>query len=94
MANLDSALYGTQKTEFWLGINAKLSAESVATKQWYLFPNDSGTVALKETTQQGVPLFIAAGEKFVVHANTQVLWSLPVEVEGELEINGAFVEAS
>lgn len=92
MANLDSTLYGTIKTEFWLGINAKLDSTGVSQKQYYLFPNASGTISLNETTQQGVPLAIAAGEKFTVMDNTQVLWSLPVDVEGVLEINGAFVE--
>ena len=92
MANLDSTLYGTIKTKFWLGIHAKLDSTNVSQKQYYLFPNASGTISLNETTQQGVPLVIAAGEKFTVMDNTQVLWSLPVDVEGVLEINGAFVE--
>jgi hypothetical protein len=43
-----------------------------------------------------VPYLIPAGSSFVVPANKQALWAIPIEVEGDgvLEVNGALVEVS
>lgn len=46
MANLDNTLYGTIKTEFWLGVNAKLDSTGVTAKRDFVFPDKSGTLAM------------------------------------------------
>lgn len=38
------------------------------------------------------PYFVPDGETFVVYENVQVLYSMPIDVEGALEINGALIE--
>lgn len=54
MANLDSTLYGTIKTEFWLGVNAKLDSSGVSEKHDYLLPNKSGTLAMLDDISGGI----------------------------------------
>lgn len=39
-----------------------------------------------------VPLAIAAGLTYAVAANTQVLWSTAIDIEGEIDVAGVFVE--
>lgn len=63
MANLDSTLYGTQKTEFWLGVNAKLDATGVTAKREFVLPNKSGTFAmLSDIVSGGASLPMVNGE--------------------------------
>ncbi len=40
----------------------------------------------------GVPLFIASGTTYTVPANQQVLFSMPLDCEGILDIEGFFVQ--
>lgn len=41
-----------------------------------------------------IPTYIASGTTFTVPANTQALFSHPIEIDGTLDISGAFIEVS
>lgn len=58
--------------------------------------NKAGTLALTSDIVRPVPLSIAAGETYIVPANTQVLWTIPIELEAgaTIEVLGDLVEVN
>jgi hypothetical protein len=46
------------------------------------------------TDASAVPTLIASGDTYTVAANTQVLWSEDIDIEGTLDVVGAFVEVN
>lgn len=38
-----------------------------------------------------VPTLIADGDTFTVPLNKQVLWSIPIQIDGILDVQGAFI---
>lgn len=78
--------------------------------EWQVGPtNDTGTAGQVLTSQGAgatpiwstagtgdpyVPLVIGVGDTFTVPANTQVLYSTPIEVDGTLNVIGDFVEVN
>lgn len=58
--------------------------------------NKAGTLALTSDIVRPVPLSIAAGDTFTVQANTQALWTLPIELgaDASIEALGDFVQVA
>lgn len=56
-----------------------------------VFP-DATTQATAATVPP--PLVLASGENYIVPANAQVLFAMPIVVDGELVIDGAFIEVN
>lgn len=58
--------------------------------------NKSGTLALTSDFVRPPPLLLAAGSTYTIPENTQVLWTIPIELEAgaTIEVLGEFVEVN
>lgn len=69
---------------------------SVAVTAHEAAANPHPQYALASSVVGPVPTRIAAGHTYVVHADTQVLWTLPIELEAgaTLDVAGALVQVN
>lgn len=79
MANLDSTLYGTIKTQFWIGINALLDATGVTAKRTYTLPDKSGTMAMLDDIVSGGITWSTSGTASTLVANAAEIVTAAVD---------------
>lgn len=80
------------------GARATLSASGLTADRAHTLPDKAGTIALLDDVSgaRATPTLVATGTTFTVPANTQVLFTLPIELEGTavLDVVGALVEVN
>lgn len=101
-------LHGTTANSFDIGLNKQtFNATGLTSPRVWNLPDSNGTLGNALTTDGAgnlswassssdpyVPLVIGVGDTFTVPANTQVLYSTPIEVDGTLTVIGDFVEVN
>lgn len=100
-------LQGTSDTAFFVGFNKlTFDASALTAPRLWKFPDSDGAVdyvlktnglgGLSWTVQAGavvgVPYFIASTDTFTVPTNYQALFTMPIDIEGDLVVNGYLIE--
>lgn len=101
-------LDGTTRPQFQIGLDGVTFDASAVLVPWTFTlpagPGSAGFVlqtdgagntswaAVGAAADSTVPYFIPAATSFVVNENKQALFSVPITVEGTLEVNGLLVE--
>ena len=74
-------------------VSLLLVGDLAAPDPWTVYGTDAnGAKGWTDITNALPPTFIASGESYTVPANRQALFTLPIDVEGELALDGALVE--
>ena len=101
-------LDGTTKDVFDIGLlGISLDASAVVTPWTLTFPPSPGTSGYVLTTNGAgitswsavgaavdftVPFFISTGDTFRVNTNRQALYSVPIDIEGDLVVDGLLIQ--
>lgn len=87
--------------------NIDLDTSAIVAPYSFVFPPTAGTAGYALTTDGAgnlswsavgsaadstVPYFIPTGETYTVNTNRQALYSVPIDVEGDLVVNGLLIQ--
>jgi hypothetical protein len=59
-----------------------------------LLVNDAGYLTAASVVDAAVPYFIPSGDTFVVAINKQALFNMPIDIEGDLVVDGYLIEVA